>query len=147
MEDAMCNPDIPLLVGAAESIWRGSDARISICIDVGEKLIIAMEGHLPERLESAFITDSDIRHIKLKHGAKEEKRGQLTIEPADFANIPKVLNSFDTCEHTDTDKLGNKKFVLTKDLGNIVYVVTIQRGKRKLEVKTMWKANRPGASC
>ena len=56
-----------------------------------------------------------------------------------------MLNDFDTCEHTDTDKFGNKKFLLTKDISGVYYVVTIQRGKKKLEMKTMWK--RPGASC
>lgn len=140
-------PESALLVGAAESIWSGSDAKINISIDVSEKLIAAMSEHLPEKLDSVFITDSDIRHIKRKHGLAEEERGQLAIKPADFANIPEVLNDFDTCDHSDTDKLGNKKFVLTKDLGSTVYVVTIQRGKRKLEIKTMWKINRSGASC
>ena len=114
---------------------------------MSEKLVAAMEEHLPETLESVFITDSDIRHIKRKHGAAEEERGQLTIEPADFANIPEVLNDFDTCEPSGIDKLGNKKFVLTKDLGSVVYVVTIQRGRQKLGVKTMWKMNQSGASC
>ena len=102
--------------------------------------------YLPEALESVFITDSDIRHIKRKHGNSEESRGQVAIEPSDFGRIPFVLNEFDTCEHTDTDKLGNKKFLLTKSMGDTVYLVTIQRGKRKLEIKTMWK-RRSGASC
>ena len=31
--------------------------------------------------------------------------------------------------------------------GGTVYLVTAQRGKRKLEVKTMRKAHRSGASC
>lgn len=140
-------PESSLLVGAAESIWNGSDAKINISIDVSEKLIAAMGEHMPEKLESVFITDSDIRHIKRKHGLAEERRGQLTVEPADFANIPEVLNDFDTCELSDTDKLGNRKFVLTKDLGSTVYIVTIQRGKRKPEIKTMWKVNQSGASC
>ena len=146
-DSAMKYPESSLLAGAAESVWNGSDAKINIGIDVSEKLVVAMGEHLPEELESVFITDSDIRHIKRKHGASEEKRGQLSIEPSDFASIPRVLNEFDTCEHADTDKLGNKKFVITKKLESIVYVVTIQRGKRKLEIKTMWKINRSGASC
>ena len=140
-------PESPLLVGAAESIWNGSDARINISIDVSEKLVAAMGEHLPERLASVFITDSDIRHIKRKHGSGEEERGQLNIGPSDFASIPGVLNDFDACEHSDTDKLGNKKFLLKKSLGSAVYIVTVQRGKRKLEIKTMWKVNRSGASC
>nr|WP_253904665.1 hypothetical protein [Adlercreutzia sp. ZJ473] len=73
-----------------------------------------MSEHLPEKLESVFITDSDIRHIKRKHGDNEEQRGQSNIKPKDFACIPLVLNDFDSCEHIDTDKLGNKKFLLKK---------------------------------
>ena len=145
--DSASYPESALLVGAAESIWNGSNARINIEIPVSDCLISVMADHLPETLESAFITDSDIRHIKRKHGKREEERGQLSIEPADFAGIPSVINEFDSCEHVDTDKLGNKKFLLTKDLASMVYVVTIQRGKRKLEVKTMWKKKRSGASC
>ena len=106
-----------------------------------------MSDYLPEALLSVFITDSDIRHIKRKHGSDEERRGQITIVPDDFSCIPQVLNEFDSCEHTDTDKLGNKKFLLKKNIGGTVYLVTIQRGKRKLEIKTMWKENRSGASC
>ena len=143
---ATAYPEETLLIGAAESVWNGSDARINIGIDVGTRLVAAMAEHLPEVLENVFITDSDIRHIKRKHGNSEEGRGQVAIEPSDFGRIPFVLNEFDTCEHTDTDKLGNKKFLLTKSTGDTVYLVTIQRGKRKLEIKTMWK-RRSGASC
>lgn len=66
----MMYPEEPLLVGAAEGIWKGSDARVNIGI-----------------------------------------------------------------------------FLLRKDIDGNVYVVTIQRGKRKLQIKTMWKENRSGASC
>ncbi len=140
-------PESEVLVGAAESVWSGSDARINISIDAGSKLVDYMSGYLPEALISVFITDSDIRHIKRKHGSDEEERGQITIVPDDFSCIPRVLNEFDSCEHTDTDKLGNKKFLLKKNIGGTVYLVTVQRGKRKLEIKTMWKENRSGASC
>lgn len=78
---------------------------------------------------------------------RRQHGGQQSIVPSDFALIPKVLNEFDACEHADTDKLGNKKFLLRKEIGDTVYLVTAQRGKRKLEVKTMWKAHRSGASC
>ncbi len=139
-------PEETLLIGAAESVWNGSDARIKISIDVGSRLVVAMSEHLSSALENVFITDSDIRHIKRKHGTNEEERGQVAVKPSDFGRIPTVLNEFDTCEHTDTDKLGNKKFLLTKNMGHTVYLVTIQRGKRKLEIKTMWK-RRSGASC
>lgn len=140
-------PEESLLVGAAESIWDGSEVRVNIGIDVSAKLVEWMRAYLPEGLTLVFITDSDIRHIKKKHGQSEELRGQVTIMPEDFARIPIVLNEFDTCEFVDTDKLGNKKFLLSKDIDGNIYLVTIQRGKRKLEIKTMWKENRSGASC
>ncbi len=140
-------PESDVLVGAAESVWNGSDAGINISIDVSSKLVNHVSDYLPEALLSVFITDSDIRHIKRKHGSDEERRGQITIVPDDFSCIPQILNEFDSCEHTDTDKLGNKKFLLKKNIGGTVYLVTVQRGKRKLEIKTMWKENRSGASC
>lgn len=140
-------PEESLLVGAAESVWNGSDALINIGIEASERLIAWMSSYLPATLEGVFITDSDIRHIKRSHGSNEETRGQQAITPQDFACIPAVLNEFDSCEHTDTDKLGNKKFLLRKNIGGEVYLVTIQRGKRKLQVKTMWKEIQSGASC
>ena len=140
-------PEESLLVAAAESVWKGSDARVNISIDVGQRLADTIGEEIEGQLECVFITDSDIRHIRRKHGANEERRGQQSIVPSDFALIPKVLNEFDACEHTDTDKLGNKKFLLRKEIGDTVYLVTAQREKRKLEVKTMWKAHRSGASC
>ncbi|MDO4289994.1 MAG: hypothetical protein Q4C41_02030 [Eggerthellaceae bacterium] len=143
----MSYPEESLLVGAAESIWEGSDAKVNIGIDVSEKLVDALRPFLEDELVLVFITDSDIRHIKRKHGVAEEERGQRTITPDDFACIPKVLNDFDSCELIDTDKLGNKKFLLQKDIDGKIYVVTIQRGKRKLQIRTMWKKNRSGASC
>ena len=139
------HPESSVLVGAAQSVWAGSDAVVTIQIEVADKLRAEMAGYGIDPLELVFITDSDIRHIKRSHTGKEESRGQLEISPADFAFIPEVLNEFDTCEHSDTDKLGNKKFLLTKHIEGVYYIVTIQRGKRKLEIKTMWK--RPGASC
>ncbi len=140
-------PEESLLVGAAESVWSGSDARINIGIDVSAKLVEEMREYIPEDLSLVFITDSDIRHIMKRHGKAEESRGQVTITPKDFACIPIVLNEFDTCESVDTDKLGNRKFLLKKNIEGNIFLVTVQRGKRKLEIKTMWKENKSGASC
>lgn len=106
-----------------------------------------MAGEGIEPLECVFITDSDMRHIKRAHSRGEELRGQVSLAPKDFAVLPEILNEFETCEHTATDKLGNKLFLLTKRVGGTWYVVTVQRGKRKLQVKTMWKRDVPGASC
>lgn len=140
-------PESSVLVGAAESVWEGSESRVTICISASEKLKSEMESVFGLPLESVFITDSDIRHIKKKHGSFESSRGQCNIGPSDFACLPAIVNDFDEISHTDTDKLGNKRFLFSKEMGGIAYVATIQRGKRKLEIKTFWKRNLSGASC
>lgn len=56
-------PESSLLVGAAQSVWAGSKALVTIRIGVSEKLCEAMREHGIDLLESVFITGSDIRHI------------------------------------------------------------------------------------
>lgn len=135
------------LVDAASSVWNGLNEHINIKIAVGEKIVEAMRPYYDCELEQAFITDSDIRHIKRGHGKGEESRGQKSISPEDFGCIPEVLNHFDSLERTKTDKLGNKLFLLQKDIEGRTYLVAAQRGKRKLQIKSMWKENQSGASC
>lgn len=137
--------DSSLLVGVAKSVWSGSKSLVTIQIEVSVKLRERMKQHGIAHLEAVFITDSDIRHIMKRHARREEKRGQLPIEPSDFSFIPAVLSDFDSCEESSADKHGNKRFLLSKRVGDLYYVVTVQRGKKRLEVKTMWK--KPGASC
>lgn len=140
-------PESSALVNAAENIWEGSESRVTISMTVSEKLRAKMEDEFEMALESVFITDSDIRHIKKKHGSSEGSRGQRNIGPEDFACLPSIVNDFDKVSHTNTDKLGNMKFLFSKEIGCIAYVATVQRGKRKLEIKTFWKKSLPGASC
>ena len=139
-------PEESLLVGAAESVWKGSDARVNISIDVGQRLADTIGEEIEGQLECAFITDSDIRHIRRKHGANEERRGQQSIVPNDFALIPKVLNESDACDHADGQG-GQQEVPREKGDRGTAYLVTAQRGKGKLEVKMMRKAHRSGASC
>jgi hypothetical protein len=146
-ESALDYPEIPALVGAASSIWQGGDVAVTIHIAASEKLREELKDSYTDGLESVFITDSDIRHIKRTHGAGEQKRGQVEIKPSDFAVIPLILNDFDSITHTNTDKLGNKRFLITKDIGDTAYIATIQRGKKKMEIKTFWKMKVSGASC
>jgi hypothetical protein len=82
-------------------------------------------------IQTVFITDSDIRHIKKRHWQGEALRGQADITPADFAFIPLVLNEFDTMEYTDTDKKGNKKILFKKKIDSLLYLATIERGPHK----------------
>lgn len=139
-------PEESLLVGTAESVWKGSDARVNISIDVGQRLADTIGEEIEGQLECVFITDSDIRHIRRKHGANEERRGQQSIVPNDFALIPKVLNESYACDHADGQG-GQHEVPREKGDRGTAYLVTAQRGKGKLEVKMMRKAHRSGASC
>ena len=87
--------------------------------------------HFLEGIERVFITDSTVRHIMKSHSKDEEVRGQLNLEPEDFALIPVVLNEYDSIEMTGFDKLGNKRFLVQKLVEGEVFVATIQRGKRR----------------
>jgi len=140
-------PESLLLQGAAASVWGGSDAKITIQIAVSSVLNAELLKLLGCEVETVFITDSDIRHIKKTHGSNEQSRGQLDIAPQDFAALPLILNEYDSIVHTDTDKLGNKKLLISKDIGDMAYIATVQRGKKKMEIKTFWKAKVSGASC
>ncbi|GMO62875.1 MAG: hypothetical protein Ta2A_09760 [Treponemataceae bacterium] len=74
-----------------------------------------------------------------QHGQDEALRGQADITPGDFALIPLVLNEYDTIQHTETDKKGNRKILLTKKYNEILYLAVIERGAHKCEIRTLWK--------
>ena len=107
-------PEESLLVGAAESVWKGSDARVNISIDVGQRLADTIGEEIEGQLECVFITDSDIRHIRRKHGANEERRGQQSIVPNDSS---RKFSTSPTHAITRTDKAGNKKSLVRKEIG------------------------------
>jgi len=140
-------PETSALVGAAQSVWGGSDALITISIFVSIVLSDKLRELLDKDIESIFITDSGIRHIKKTHSHGEECRGQVDILPEDFAALPLILNEFDDVSKSNADKLGNSRLLFTKDIGDMAYVVTVSRGEKKLEIKTFWKRKMSGASC
>jgi hypothetical protein len=53
--------------------------------------------------------------------------------------LPFILNDFDSIERGEDDKIGNARFLISKELEGKAYLVTIQRGKYKLEIKTFYK--------
>lgn len=133
------NPDSGILYSAAQRVWSGSKEIVTIELVLSKKLQKCMKKFGLKEFSGLFITNDDIRHIRSNHGIDEERRGQENIEPSDFALLPFVINDFDTCLESIPDKKGNRAFTLFKDIGSRYYVVTIQRGKKKLQVKTMWK--------
>jgi len=140
-------PEAAAFAGVAESVWNGNNAPLKIEMAVKDRLHAELQRLLDKDIKTVFLTDSDIRHIKRKHGSHESARGQVDITPEDFALIPYVLNEFDHAEHDITDKKGNKKLLFQKNCGGMVYVATVERGESKVEIRTFWKMREPGASC
>jgi hypothetical protein len=140
-------PEAAAFAGVAVSVWNGNNSPAKVEMTVTGKLYAELKRLLDKDIQTVFLTDSDIRHIKKKHGSKEAARGQIDITPDDFALIPLVLNEFDKAEHDLTDKRGNKRLFFQKNCGNMVYIATVERGDNKVEVRTFWKMHIPGASC
>lgn len=120
-----------MLTSAAKSVWAGSSSRFTLELSISENMLEGFNKHFLEGIERVFITDSTVRHIMKSHSKDEEVRGQLNLEPEDFALIPVVLNEYDSIEMTGFDKLGNKRFLVQKLVEGEVFVATIQRGKRR----------------
>jgi hypothetical protein len=140
-------PEAAVIVSMAQAVWNGAPQSVKIDITVSDRLKAEFLKLFGKDIQTIFITDSDARHIKKQHGQNEATRGQADITPADFALIPFVMNEFDTVEHTETDKKGNKKILFTKKFKGTVYLATIERGLSKGEVRTLWKSAGAGASC
>ena len=140
-------PEAAAFAGVAASVWNGSTSPAKVEMVVKGRLYTELKRLLNKDIQTVFLTDSDIRHIKKKHGSNESAKGQADITPDDFALIPLVLNEFDKVEHSLTDKLGYKKLLFQKNCGGMVYVATVERGETKVEVRTFWKMHVPSASC
>ena len=140
-------PESAAFAGVARSVWNGSSSPAKVEMAVTGRLHSELKRLLSKDIRTIFLTDSDIRHIKKKHGSNEMARGQIDITPEDFALIPLVLNEFDKVDSDLTDKRGNKKLLFQKDCDGMVYIATVERGEDKVEVRTFWKRRVPGASC
>lgn len=140
-------PEAAAFEGLAASVWNGNNSPAKVEMVVKGRLHDELKKMLNKDIQTVFLTDSDIRHIKKKHGKNEAARGQVDIIPEDFALIPLILNEFDKVEHDITDKLENKKLLFQKYCEGMMYIATIERGGNKLEIRTFWKMRIPGASC
>jgi hypothetical protein len=133
-----------LLVAMAETVWAGNHKSIKIEFSLSDRLKTKLIELLGKEIHKIFITDSDARHIKKRHGQNEEKKGQINITPADFALIPVILNEYDTVRQTGEDKIGNKKLMFTKKIEGTFYLASIERGNSQIGIITLWKKVRLG---
>jgi len=127
-------PESSLLVAMAETAWAGSLKSVKIEFTLSYRLKTKLTELLGKEINKIFITDSDARHIKKRHGQNEERKGQIDIIPADFAFIPVILNEYDTAEQVGEDKIGNKKVRFTKKIGGTFYLVSVEKGKNQIGI-------------
>ena len=132
-------PESSLLVAMAETAWAGNLKSVKIEFSLSGRLKTKLIELLGKDIHKIFITDSDVRHIKRRHGQNEERRGQINITPADFAFIPVILNEFDTVRQIGKDKKGNKKLEFTKNIKGTFYLVSIEKGNNQIGIITLWK--------
>jgi len=143
-DDLRTNPLLPypessLLVAMAETAWAGNLKSVKIEFSLSDRLKAKLTELLGKEIHKIFITDSDVRHIKRRHGQNEERRGQIDITPADFAFIPVILNEYDTARQIGEDKRGNKKLEFTKKIEGKFYLVSIEKGNNQIGIITLWK--------
>jgi hypothetical protein len=138
-ESLKAYPEAAALTGMAQTVWEGSKSAARVNFSLSDRLRAELRTLLGKDIGTIFITDSDARHIKKRHGQGEARRGQEDITPEDFALIPLVMNEFDTATHDDTDALGNKKILFVKQVNGSVYTASVERGNDQIGVITLWK--------
>jgi len=138
-EKLLSYPESSLLVAMAETAWAGNLKSVKIEFSLSDRLKAKLTELLGKEIHKIFITDSDARHIRNHHGKNEELRGQVDINPVDFAFIPVILNEYDTVEQIGEDKMGNKKLRFTKKIKGTFYIISIEKGNNQIGIITLWK--------
>jgi hypothetical protein len=64
-------PEADAFAGAATSVWNGSISPIKIEMLVKGRLYAELQKMLHKDIQTIFLTDSGIRHIKKKHGSAD----------------------------------------------------------------------------
>jgi leucyl-tRNA synthetase len=83
-----------------------------------------------------------LRHIFNKHGnpGYEERRGLLAVTPADIEELPEILAEPDLVQFGAPHPGGLRRFIITKRINGLVYVVEELRTRhRLLQLRTMYK--------
>jgi hypothetical protein len=132
-------PEAAAIVEMARAVWNGDIKAGKVSFPVSEKLRTELKTLLNKDIQTVFITDSDIRHIRKKHGQGEALRGQIDITSEDFALIPAVLNEFDIAVYEKTDWQGKKRILFSKKVNGTIYISSVERSKGQIGIITLWK--------
>ncbi|MSU63900.1 MAG: hypothetical protein EXS31_16160 [Pedosphaera sp.] len=83
-----------------------------------------------------------VRHAFREHGIGplEATRGNIAITIEDIERLPEILEHPDSVSFDDVHKPGCKRFVITKRINGIIFVVEEEKSRRgQLQVVTFWK--------
>ncbi|MGM9812387.1 MAG: hypothetical protein ACI30V_06030 [Muribaculaceae bacterium] len=126
----------------ASTAWNNKDSKGKAVFGLSLKAKTRFKELLGSDTKQLIITDDAIRHIKQKHGEREELRGQKNLTPDDIAIIPYIVNNFDSMELEPkyNDRKGNRAITIKKRINGVSAVATIEKGKEKEFLVTLKSA-------
>ncbi len=130
------------LIELAEKAWDDKNFNGKVSFQPSQKFRDKVQELFGHNVDTVFITADDVRHIKKHHGQLESQRGQLEITPETIAEIYDAVNDFDTATKERDDNLGNQSVMVVKGANGTSYVILVERGKSKAQVKTFYKLKR-----
>jgi predicted ABC-type ATPase len=131
------------LTNLARAAWNDKTAQGKVSFAPSRKLRDKVQELFGHDIDEVFITADDMRHIKKHHSEYEEKRGQVSLTPESITDVYDVVNDFDEATLEQSDAAGNQKMMIVKDLDGRTFVLLVERGKSKAEVKTVYKYKKP----
>jgi predicted ABC-type ATPase len=131
------------LTNLARAAWNDKTAQGKVSFAPSRKLRDKVQELFGHDIDEVFITADDMRHIKKHHSEYEEKRGQVSLTPESITDVYDVVNDFDEATLEQSDAAGNQKMMVVKDLDGRTFVLLVERGKSKAEVKTVYKYKKP----
>ena len=127
------------LVDLAQKAIQDKTVQGKVSFKPSQRLKDKLKELMGHDISEVFITADYMRHLKNHHGEDEEKRGQVNFKPEMAAEIYDVVNDFDSATKERDDHKGNQNVLLGRKDNGESYVLLVERGKKKTEVKTFYK--------
>ena len=131
------------LVNLARAAWNDKTVQGKVSFKPSQKLRDKVQELFGHDIDEVFITADDMRHIKNEHSEGEEKRGQESLAPDDMADVYHVVNEFDSATKERDDRRGKQNVLVVKNVDGKMFALLVERGKKKAEVKTVYKYKKP----
>jgi hypothetical protein len=127
--------------------WNDKNSKGKVVMGLSERAKNRFGELLGTNVKQLVITDDAIRHIKKKHGEREELRGQKNMTPEDVVVIPYLINNFDSMELDPQfdDNKGNRAVTIRKRINGVSVIATIERGENKEFLVTSYQYVRSDA--